>query len=831
MKKWLPSLLLLLLFVADAVFADSSNPSISSVAVSGKTDLSIAYLSSVFGTISGVLVGTSGQMLGKLLGKFNEGILVTAGCWLAFSVGSMVFKSATTGSFMQQDNKVPMILLRVALGFGLLIPNPSTGYTLLQGIVMQVTVQGIKLADQVWEYGLDYMSNGGALWSRPVQQGTDLNGKGTEIMSDSDLIAILGDKNKTDVAITTDTLSSPNNYGSLSVVQKIMAMEACMVKASIDLTDANHDATPLSIYENTDNYSFQFPSGSDSVQSSALGCGVVFWNSLAGKPNMACTGTNSDGTPNTDTAENSACAFSHLALSEIVSDLLPAVKKYVCLTVENADQSSVCSGVETSTDTTYMTDAMMGAVLNYKNLIDPILRQDALNNSLQPNPMGFASKAKKDGWMVAGRYYWDLLRAEDAYDIVVSNSASYSKYIPDDKSWTSPSNLAPSDALGLATQLMVATTGNDGYIETVNKDISAFNGAASAGNAVATPQPRMMGGALKLIMMLLGPVLGDLVGLLMTFSTYAGTYGLGADPVLWLHKLGLSCLSFGVNIWTGLLMAVLPIYMVGFLCSGQSPVGKALEGTIDMLKPVLFAIAAGFVMVGISLGFYMPLYPYMLFTFGVIGWIIAVIEAMVAAPIIALGITHPEGHDFLGRATQGMMLLVALFLRPVLMLLGLFAAMILCHVSLSIIVYTFSGFSADIFYFIAPITGHPSTGDPIIRAAGTVMGNVLLEGRGTGLSILLVPLIVFPLFLGIFTMLVYTTTVTCYSLIHQLPDYGVAWIGGPQHHGANPQTMTDQVKQGISGMAGKLGEGMSHVKKAPKKEKPATISATGAPTT
>jgi hypothetical protein len=32
---------------------------------------------------------------------------------------------------------------------------------------------------------------------------------------------------------------------------------------------------------------------------------------------------------------------------------------------------------------------------------------------------------------------------------------------------------------------------------------------------------------------------------------------------------------------------------------------------------------------------YLPKYPYLLFTLGVIGWIIAVIEAMVAGPIIA----------------------------------------------------------------------------------------------------------------------------------------------------------------------------------------------------
>ena len=62
MKKYLYSLFLLLLFTGVA-WADSSNPQLYSSAVADKTDLSIAYLSSVFGTVSGVLTGTSGQML------------------------------------------------------------------------------------------------------------------------------------------------------------------------------------------------------------------------------------------------------------------------------------------------------------------------------------------------------------------------------------------------------------------------------------------------------------------------------------------------------------------------------------------------------------------------------------------------------------------------------------------------------------------------------------------------------------------------------------------------------------------------------------------------
>ena len=157
MKKWVWPLIILLTLFCGAALADSANPVIASSAVANKTDLSIAYLSSVFGTVSGVLTGTSGQMLGKLMYQFNQGMLVVAGCWLAYSVLSIVLKTGLTGSFMSQEYKVPMVVLRIALGFGLLIPNPSTGYTVLQTIVMQVTVQGVKLADQVWEYGLDYM--------------------------------------------------------------------------------------------------------------------------------------------------------------------------------------------------------------------------------------------------------------------------------------------------------------------------------------------------------------------------------------------------------------------------------------------------------------------------------------------------------------------------------------------------------------------------------------------------------------------------------------------------------------------------------------------------
>ncbi len=77
-----------------------------------------------------------------------------------------------------------------------------------------------------------------------------------------------------------------------------------------------------------------------SANQRSTGCGVVYWNSLANKPNMDCTATDAGGS-----TDNTTCGFSHLALRETIYSLLPAVKKYVCLTAGNADQSSVCNGL------------------------------------------------------------------------------------------------------------------------------------------------------------------------------------------------------------------------------------------------------------------------------------------------------------------------------------------------------------------------------------------------------------------------------------------------------------------------------------------------------
>src|SRR3990167_10698256 len=168
MKKLFHAIVLFLL--SGVAYASSS--AVTDPAVTNHTDLSINYLGQVFGTVGDVLQGTSGQMLGKLFYTLNEGIVVVAGLWLAYTVFTIVLRSAQEGSFMGANKNVALTFLKIALGFSLLIPNPATGYSLLQDMVMKVVVEGVGLADQTWQYGLQYINDGGSVLRRPESQGS-----------------------------------------------------------------------------------------------------------------------------------------------------------------------------------------------------------------------------------------------------------------------------------------------------------------------------------------------------------------------------------------------------------------------------------------------------------------------------------------------------------------------------------------------------------------------------------------------------------------------------------------------------------------------------------
>lgn len=70
------------------------------------------------------------------------------------------------------------------------------------------------------------------------------------------------------------------------------------------------------------------------------------------------------------------------------------------------------------------------------------------------------------------------------------------------------------------------------------------------------------------------------------------------------------------------------------------------------------------------LAYYLPLIPYLVFLFATISWFITVIEAMLAAPLVAMTFLIPSQDEF-GKTAVAMGLLSNLFFRPTLMVVGL----------------------------------------------------------------------------------------------------------------------------------------------------------------
>lgn len=187
-------------------------------------------------------------------------------------------------------------------------------------------------------------------------------------------------------------------------------------------------------------------------------------------------------------------------------------------------------------------------------------------------------------------------------------------------------------------------------------------------------------------------------------------------------------------------LSSLNIIALGFGLT-ENPIGAGLKAALSLVSPFFFLLIGALYSVGATLGIYVPLIPYMIFTLGAIGWLIATIEAMVAGPIIALGILSPGGqHDILGRAEPALMQLLNLFLRPVLMIIGMMLSMIFTVVVVNLVN---SGFLA----VTTQVISNPGLFEQI-------------------------------LFIGAYTSFIVTAVNKACSLIYVIPERVTTWIGG-----------------------------------------------------
>ncbi len=240
-------------------------------------------------------------------------------------------------------------------------------------------------------------------------------------------------------------------------------------------------------------------------------------------------------------------------------------------------------------------------------------------------------------------------------------------------------------------------------------------------------------------------------------------------PIIALAYMGAGFVNESVDIWVNLLVSG-TVY--GLMTFGIA------WGIILMILPFISSWLGIMTSIGYIDAYYVPFFPYMMFTFGSIAWLMAVIEAMVAGPIVALGVTHPEGHDALGKAEQAVMILVNVFLRPSMMIIGYMSSIALSYVSVFILN---TGF-VRIMQFLLPSAGNAATA--ITDFANTGSG----QGMSAGSPYYNWSAIYASFFCLVTYTSIYVTVVQkSFTLIYILPDKILRWMGS-QGEGIGQET-------------------------------------------
>lgn len=276
------------------------------------------------------------------------------------------------------------------------------------------------------------------------------------------------------------------------------------------------------------------------------------------------------------------------------------------------------------------------------------------------------------------------------------------------------------------------------------------------------------------------------------------------NPIIALANMGVYYINFSSELWIFMVeLAILSMMIPWF--------GVFIMPLIGMVMPLLLAWIGTMVAIGFITAYYIPFLPYMIFTFGSIGWLMAVIEAMVAAPIVALGITHPEGEGPFGKGEQAIMILMNVFLRPAMMVIGYIAAIALSYVAVWIINAGFSNVSGF-------LTGDATSS--INYSGSTSAKKIYEQAKDINLQSGYVGWA--GIYAFFFSILIYTTMYVTvvqksFSLITMLPDKVMRWIGSqPESIGGEVAGWAEEDKKQVADAGSSTAKAAAQVSKQEK---------------
>lgn len=709
------------------------------------TDLSMSYLATIFGVVDGVLHGTGSQILGTMFGAFNSIILVMASTILSYVLFVSILNTSHEGEFLGKKWSSIWVPLRTFMGIGLLLPK-ATGYSMIQILVLWVVVQGIGAADEVWNVALNYINHNGAI-VEPIQSlkpgpksgkadNSFLIGKAGNILKlETCMLAVqnaLARQNR-NVTSTPGPTPVPSFMNSLVVTGKA--------------SDGSNTGLPIDYTKDKGGY-INFP-GQEGLKGTAYNkyvgiCGNLNWNFI-GKTGEDDRAYN----PAQLTANDSAS----IAARQITIDLGPLAKSLADKLVPSTGKGVVPITYLNADAATFTPNTLVDSGEDYFAIVKPALR--SLNDDASKKYKEFIKSAKDNGWILAGSYYYKMARLNQSIRDNTGVHALKDNITPTFSPEYTGSGFNTITDNNVIDNLKNNLPVNGGVFDQyINAEIARAGMSDNPGPEAdpSFPKNSAQDGLGKVANWIMGVIFPRVYDFESTFANNLNSKNM--DPIFALTSLGNGLVKMVETVWISIIGAAFAGGVVSAIASIFFP-GPAIIANmlvmivIFLVMPLITVWMIVNLVLGSMLSYYVPFIPFFLFAFGSITWFAVVLEAVLAAPLVALGITHPEGHDFLGKAEQSIMLLASVFLRPLLMVFGFIFGIILSYVAISVFNRGFS-----------------------------IAADYLNEYNGDIFSI------VYQLaMMAIYTAAILAIVNRSFAMIYEVPNKVLRWIGGPQESG------------------------------------------------
>ena len=645
-------------------------------------DVSVKVINQIFGS----LVNGGNDAFGSAVSTFNSAIMIIGGILATYTILAGTIGTAHDGEMLGKKFSSVWIPIRYSISTALVLPVLAGGYCIMQQIVIWLSMQGIGLADSVWD---SYMQTPGVAANMSISKNTE--DKVRALAENTFMAQVCVEANKYAIEHSDSILTIASRYDYSMAYDSTKRTYNFGDQKGVISTWSKNDCGEVSFGEKIPN---------STVASGPSTSNVGYLGPL---DNLF---TPTDVQPINQAHED--------ATKALVAAAQVAAKTVVDAAgdIDAATAATYYKGVETATT------AYLAAI-------------KAAAQGVALSPSDTTKTAHQYGWFMAGAYFMNTVVTNNK----ITNAIAA---VPDSKFAKSTFN-DQAEAIQ-AGGLKVLAAGNPIYGSAAN----AINAKKQNESSKQTAELDMS---------------GRVINAITRGLTSIDFYNLKNDsrhPVIVINEMGSRLQAY----WTGMIVLLIGVTVAGgaasLLASGiASTITNVLVIIVGFLGLPIMALAA----TSFTASYLIPMLPFMMWLGILGGWLIALVIAVIAAPLWAVMHLHPNGDDLTGRGGNGYMMVLGLLLRPVL----------------------------AVFGFIAAITISSVMGEFINKVFFQVFSFSQGDGKGLGFFIGVIA------GTAIYVSIMFSFIKKTFSLMHVIPDELMRWIGGGG----------DQ----LGHYAGKMGEG------------------------